>query len=145
LPGRTAASVIADDIGFRDDANAQAVVDAIPAAGGEAVASADVVTRDGAGVIVQCAIDSFGRIDLVVNKATAGRFGDLRQLPEGDEEPSVSVNSRRFELGEQLQPERPAEELGCGTTQVSPTSSSTVASTRMPCGGLHITPVPLQE
>src|SRR3990167_5611729 len=46
---------------------AQAVVDEIKAAGGEAVANYDSVT-DGE-KIVQCALDNFGRIDVVVNNA----------------------------------------------------------------------------
>jgi NAD(P)-dependent dehydrogenase (short-subunit alcohol dehydrogenase family) len=70
------AQVVVNDIGAsvsgegRDAAPAQQVVDAIKAAGGEAVASTDSVADwDSAGRIVQCALDSFGRIDAVVNNA----------------------------------------------------------------------------
>lgn len=49
---------------------ANAVVDEIVAAGGEAAASTDSVTEEpSAGRIVQCALDRFGRIDIVVNNA----------------------------------------------------------------------------
>jgi NAD(P)-dependent dehydrogenase (short-subunit alcohol dehydrogenase family) len=49
---------------------AQQVVDEITAAGGEAVASYDsVATPEGGQAIVQTAIDSFGRVDIVINNA----------------------------------------------------------------------------
>jgi NAD(P)-dependent dehydrogenase (short-subunit alcohol dehydrogenase family) len=70
------ARVVVNDVGAsvsgegRDTGPAQQVVDAIQAAGGEAVASTDSVADwDSAGRIVQCALDSFGRIDAVVNNA----------------------------------------------------------------------------
>ena len=70
------ARVIVNDIGAsvsgegRDAGPAQQVVDAIVAAGGEAVANTDSVADwDSAGRIVQCALDRFGRIDAVVNNA----------------------------------------------------------------------------
>src|SRR5690606_18893122 len=70
------ARVVVNDIGAsvsgegRDAGPAQTVVDAIRAAGGEAVASTDSVAEwESAGRIVQCALDHFGRIDAVVNNA----------------------------------------------------------------------------
>jgi NAD(P)-dependent dehydrogenase (short-subunit alcohol dehydrogenase family) len=70
------ARVVANDIGAsvsgegRDAGPAQRVVDEIRAAGGEAVASTDSVAEwDSAARIVQCALDTFGRIDAVVNNA----------------------------------------------------------------------------
>ena len=49
---------------------AEQVVAEIHAAGGEAVTNADsVATPDGGAAIVQCALDTFGRIDIVVNNA----------------------------------------------------------------------------
>jgi NAD(P)-dependent dehydrogenase (short-subunit alcohol dehydrogenase family) len=70
------ACVVVNDIGAsvsgegRDAGPAQRVVDEIAAAGGEAAASTDSVADwDGAGRIVQCALDCFGRIDAVVNNA----------------------------------------------------------------------------
>jgi NAD(P)-dependent dehydrogenase (short-subunit alcohol dehydrogenase family) len=70
------ARVVVNDIGASvsgeglDAGPAQKVVHEIVAAGGEAVASTDSVADwDAAQRIVQCALDSFGRIDAVVNNA----------------------------------------------------------------------------
>jgi NAD(P)-dependent dehydrogenase (short-subunit alcohol dehydrogenase family) len=71
------ASVIVNDVGgARDgsgagDANpADSVVKAIEAAGGKAVASYDsVATAEGANAIVALGIETFGRIDVLVNNA----------------------------------------------------------------------------
>ena len=65
------ARVVVNDIGARP---AQAVVDEIVAAGGQAVANTDsVATRASAENIVRHAVDLYGRIDIVVNNA-----GNLR-------------------------------------------------------------------
>ena len=70
------ARVVVNDIGTsvkgegRDTGPAQKVVDEIRAAGGTAVASTDSVAEwESANRIVQCALDSFERIDVVVNNA----------------------------------------------------------------------------
>ena len=70
------AKVIVNDIGASvsgeggDTGPAQKVVAEIKAAGGEAAANTDSVSEAvSAGRIVQCALDSFGRIDGVVNNA----------------------------------------------------------------------------
>lgn len=70
------AKVVVNDIGAALDGAggsagpAQQVVDEIRAAGGQAVPSTDsVADAASAARIVQCAIDSFGRIDAVVNNA----------------------------------------------------------------------------
>jgi len=74
--GAHGAKVVVNDIGAavngegRDAGPAQRVVDEIRAQGGEAVASTDSVAEwESAGRIVQCALDTFGRIDAVVNNA----------------------------------------------------------------------------
>ncbi|MFN0160897.1 MAG: SDR family NAD(P)-dependent oxidoreductase [Burkholderiales bacterium] len=74
--GRAGAKVVVNDIGAsvsgegKDAGPAQKVVDEIKAAGGMAVANTDSVADwDAANRIVQTAIDSFGRIDCVVNNA----------------------------------------------------------------------------
>ncbi len=65
------AAVVVNDLGVpmqgdgKDTSAAQKVVDEIKAAGGKAVANYDSVT-DGE-KIVKCAIDNFGRIDIVIN------------------------------------------------------------------------------
>ncbi|MGP3791551.1 SDR family NAD(P)-dependent oxidoreductase [Pseudomonas sp. B392_1p] len=70
------ARVVVNDLGSsvhgdgQDAGPAQRVVDEIKAAGGEAVASTDSVAGwDSAHRIVQTAMDTFGRIDCVVNNA----------------------------------------------------------------------------
>jgi NAD(P)-dependent dehydrogenase (short-subunit alcohol dehydrogenase family) len=70
------AAVVVNDIGAsvhgegRDTGPAQKVVDEIRAAGGKAAASTDSVAEwESANRIVQCALDTFGRIDVVVNNA----------------------------------------------------------------------------
>lgn len=64
---------------------AQAVVDEIRAAGGEAVANTDsVATPEGGRAIVQAAIDSWGRIDILIHNAGIVRRGSLRELSHED-------------------------------------------------------------
>ncbi|MEJ8826411.1 SDR family NAD(P)-dependent oxidoreductase [Variovorax humicola] len=70
------AKVVVNDLGAaldgegRNAGPAQQVVDEIRALGGEAVANADSVSdAASAARIVQCAVDTFGRIDAVVNNA----------------------------------------------------------------------------
>jgi NAD(P)-dependent dehydrogenase (short-subunit alcohol dehydrogenase family) len=83
------AKVVVNDIGAsvsgegRDAGPAQKVVNEIAAAGGEAVASTDSVADwDAAGRIVQCALDSFGRIDAVVNNAGILRDGIFHKMTD---------------------------------------------------------------
>ncbi|WP_390341761.1 SDR family NAD(P)-dependent oxidoreductase [Variovorax boronicumulans] len=73
---RHGAKVVVNDIGAGLDGAggsagpAQQVVEEIRAAGGEAVPNTDsVADAASAGRIVECAVDSFGRIDAVVNNA----------------------------------------------------------------------------
>src|SRR5438067_2865815 len=73
---RQGALVVVNDVGVARDGTgedatpAQSVVDEIKALGAEAVANYDDVSDfDGARRLVQTAIDSFGRLDVVVNNA----------------------------------------------------------------------------
>ena len=73
---KAGASVVVNDIGTSREgegasaAPAQQVVDEIVAAGGRAVANTDdVADWDGAQRLVQAAVDSFGRLDVLVNNA----------------------------------------------------------------------------
>ncbi|MBS0366922.1 MAG: SDR family oxidoreductase [Proteobacteria bacterium] len=73
---REGARVVVNDLGTtlagagRDTATAQAVVDEIRAAGGEAVANGDDVSEwDGAGRIIATAVETFGGLDVIVNNA----------------------------------------------------------------------------
>jgi NAD(P)-dependent dehydrogenase (short-subunit alcohol dehydrogenase family) len=70
------ASVVVNDIGIaldrktQDASQAQRVVDAISSGGGQAVPSSEsVATSDGAKAIVQCALDAFGRVDVIIHNA----------------------------------------------------------------------------
>ena len=84
------ASVVVNDLGGSmtgggaDAGPADDVVDEINAAGGMAMADAhDVATEHGAGALVATALDSFGRIDVVVNNAGIIRWA---KFPEADAE-----------------------------------------------------------
>jgi len=70
------ARVVVNDIGTSregegaSEAPAQQVVDEIREAGGEAVANTDdVADWDGAAALIQTAVDSYGRLDVLVNNA----------------------------------------------------------------------------
>ncbi|MBS3755230.1 MAG: SDR family NAD(P)-dependent oxidoreductase [Desulfobacterales bacterium] len=71
------AKVVVNDLGSARDGSgegsatpAQKVVDEILAAGGEAVANYDnVATTEGGESIIQCALDNYGRVDIVINNA----------------------------------------------------------------------------
>ena len=70
------AMVVVNDLGVENDgrggssAPAHEVVDAIRAAGGEAIANgSDIADWSQAGALVRAAIDAFGRLDVVVNNA----------------------------------------------------------------------------
>lgn len=82
------AKVLVNDLGGlaggggRDPAVAQAVVDEIRSAGGEAVANGDSV-EDGAR-IVQSALDHFGRIDILINNAGVLRDAAFHKMSDED-------------------------------------------------------------
>src|SRR4051812_40791083 len=73
---RRGARVVVNDLGGAVDGTggsataAERVVAEVVAAGGEAVSNADsVATPEGGAAIVQCALETFGRVDVVVNNA----------------------------------------------------------------------------
>jgi len=60
---------------------AQQVVDEIEAAGGEAVACTDsVATPEGGKAIVEAALDTWGRIDVLIHNAGNTRFDDFAEI-----------------------------------------------------------------
>lgn len=60
---------------------AQALVAEIVAAGGEAAANTDsVATLEGGAAIVQTAIDTWGRIDVLIHNAGNVRYGSIREI-----------------------------------------------------------------
>jgi len=95
------ASVVVNDLGGATDGSgadgsaAQAVVDEIRAAGGEAVASGhSVADHQGARAIVQTAIDAFGDLHVVVNNAGILRDRMLVSMSEPDFDDVVAVHLR---------------------------------------------------
>lgn len=65
----------------RDQSVAQQAADAIRAEGGEAVACADsVATAEGGKAIVEAALDTWGRIDVLIHNAGNTRFDDFATI-----------------------------------------------------------------
>lgn len=93
------AKVVVNDIGAslagegNDAGPAQRVVDEIRAAGGEAVANTDsVADLQGGEHIVQAALDTFGRIDGVVNNAGILRDRFFHKMSEDDWDAVLKVH-----------------------------------------------------
>ena len=90
------ASVLVNDTGRRSGADAASVVAEIEAAGGSAVANAASATWDGAASIVQHTLDSFGRVDILINNATSARNADLWALTEAEWDLALDVNLKGY-------------------------------------------------
>ena len=95
------ASVVVNDIGAELDGTggstsiAQGVVDDITASGGNAVASGDSVTTwDGGQRIIKTALDSFGRIDIVVTVAGILRDRMLYNMTEEEWDDVIAVHMK---------------------------------------------------
>jgi NAD(P)-dependent dehydrogenase (short-subunit alcohol dehydrogenase family) len=93
------AKVVVNDIGGDargeglDAGPAQEVVDEIKAAGGEAIVCTDTVaTIDGGRKIVQAAMDTWGRVDIVVHNAGNVRRGAFHELSDEDFFGGVAVH-----------------------------------------------------
>jgi NAD(P)-dependent dehydrogenase (short-subunit alcohol dehydrogenase family) len=72
---------------------AQSVVDEIKALGGEAVAcTASVATFEGGTAIIQTALDSWGRIDILIHNAGNVRYGSLAEISYEDFKAVVDVH-----------------------------------------------------
>lgn len=96
---KAGAAVVVNDLGVNlageagGSAPAKEVVDEINAAGGRAVASTDSVTSTkGAEAMVQMAVDTFGRIDAVVNNAGNLRDGLFHKMTEEEFESVLNVH-----------------------------------------------------
>lgn len=81
------AKVVVNDLGTSrqgegaDIGMAQAVVDEIRAAGGEAIANGDsVATAEGCKAIIGAALDAWGKVDILIHNATINRRGPFRDL-----------------------------------------------------------------
>lgn len=93
------ARVVVNDLGSsvhgegQDASPAERTVADIAAAGGEAIANADSVAGwDSAHRIVQCALDSFGRIDIVVNNAGILRDRMFHRMNQQEFEAVIGVH-----------------------------------------------------
>ncbi|MFC9664078.1 SDR family NAD(P)-dependent oxidoreductase [Nocardia sp. NPDC127606] len=93
------AKVVVNDLGVGPDGRGalgsgpDQVVDEIRAAGGDAVVNTDsVADRDGAGRVVQCALDTWGRLDIVVNNAGIAPFALFDEISDSDIERVVGVH-----------------------------------------------------
>jgi NAD(P)-dependent dehydrogenase (short-subunit alcohol dehydrogenase family) len=96
---RRGALVVINDLGGAIDGTgsgttaAQAVVDEIKDAGGEAVANYDsVATPEGGQNIIKTAVDTFGRIDIVVNNAGILRDTSFKNMSAEQLEPVLDVH-----------------------------------------------------
>ena len=96
---RRGALIVVNDLGGSKDGTgsgstaAQAVVDEIKAAGGEAVANYDsVATPDGGKAIVQSALDAFGKVDIVINNAGILRDTSFKNMTQDQLEPVLDVH-----------------------------------------------------
>jgi NAD(P)-dependent dehydrogenase (short-subunit alcohol dehydrogenase family) len=97
---RDGAAVLVNDLGgeFSGDGDpnsgpARDVAEAIIAAGGRAaVDTSDISDWDGAGAVVEAALQAFGRLDIVVNNAGVTRFGTIDAVSRRDWERTIAVN-----------------------------------------------------
>jgi 3-oxoacyl-[acyl-carrier protein] reductase len=90
------ASVVVNDLGTRAGADAASVVAEIESEGGTAVANTGSATWDGAAGIIATAVDVFGKIDIVINNATAGHNNDLWRFTEEEWDLTVGVNLKGY-------------------------------------------------
>jgi NAD(P)-dependent dehydrogenase (short-subunit alcohol dehydrogenase family) len=93
------AKVVVNDLGAPikgdgvDAGVAQQLVDEIRAAGGEAVADSNsVATPEGGQAIVQTALDTWGKIDILIHNAGNVRYGTIREISYEDFRSVVDVH-----------------------------------------------------
>jgi NAD(P)-dependent dehydrogenase (short-subunit alcohol dehydrogenase family) len=99
--GRRGARVVVNDLGGAVDgtgsstAAADVVVDEIRANGGEAVPNYDSVsTREGGGAVIQCALDTFGTVDVVINNAGILRDHSFANMTFDEVDAVIDVHLR---------------------------------------------------
>jgi NAD(P)-dependent dehydrogenase (short-subunit alcohol dehydrogenase family) len=97
---REGAAVLVNDLGSElngdgsaNRAPADEVVREIVEAGGRAAADcADISDWDAAGVVVESALQAFGRLDIVVNNAGIARFATIDKVTRRDWERTIAVH-----------------------------------------------------
>jgi len=99
LLGERGAKVVVNDLGTAPDGRgastgpAQQAVDEIVAAGGEAVADCgDVADPEAARAMVQCALDRYGSLDILINNAGVLRDRTFLKMPIEDFEHVIRVH-----------------------------------------------------
>ena len=100
---RNGAKVVVSDFGGSptggggDPSVAQGVVDEIKAEGGVAIAeSSSISTMAGGKAVVEAAMDSFGRIDILINNAGFTRVRRIDQMTEADFDEVIAVNLKGY-------------------------------------------------
>jgi NAD(P)-dependent dehydrogenase (short-subunit alcohol dehydrogenase family) len=95
------ALIVVNDLGGASDGTgssetaAQKVVDEIKAAGGEAVANYDsVATPEGGAAIVKTAVDTFGKVDIIINNAGILRDTSFKNMTPDQVNPVLDVHLR---------------------------------------------------
>jgi len=98
LLGNRGAQVVVNDLGGSvsgdggDSSPADAVVQAIKDGGGEAIANYDSVTEGDK--IIQAALDTYGRVDIVVNNAGILRDTSFKNMTDDDWDAVIAVHLR---------------------------------------------------
>lgn len=103
LFAREGARVVVNDLGGgpqgggADTSFAQQVVDEIKAVGGEAIAeTSSIASMAGGQALVDCAMDGFGRLDVLVNNAGIIRPRQITEMSEEDWDLVVNVSLKGY-------------------------------------------------
>lgn len=96
--GRRGGNVVINDLGGATDgskAAADQVVDEVKAAGGNAVAEySNIATPEGGAAVIKAAVDTFGRVDAVINNAGILRDASLVKITDEQFDAVLNVHLR---------------------------------------------------